>query len=320
MFHLTYWERSQIQVLLKENYSHREIAQVLNRSNRTISQEIKKYSINWVYIPGIAEIMRKATRALVNSLLHCRIPRWSPLDSYIIDKVQQYWSPEQIVWVRKTRTWEALSIKTVYNHINRTHPELIEKYFRRSWKPYKYWTITAKYIYDRVSIRERPEIANIKWEIWDWEADTMWWKWYRRWLVTLTERKSLYEKAILVINKNATTVTKALCDMLDEIPQKARKSITFDNWTEFANHFELKYRYWIQTYFCDPWRPWQRWLNENFNWLLRQFFPKWSKTSNIKKLKQKDVEMYVWLLNNRPRKTLNYSTPINFLNECVHLK
>lgn len=290
----------------------------MRRSNRTISQEIKNYSVWWKYIADIAWIMRKTKRWIINSIQHCRIKRWWELDRYIIEKIERYRSPEQIAWVWRNKTWEKLSTKTVYTQIKRAHPELIEKYFRRKWKTYKYWTEPAWYIYDRLSIHERPESINRKEEIWHREADTMRWEKYKRWIVTLTERKSLCEMWYLVFSKDAKTITEALCKMLENMPKEIRKSITFDNWREFVNHFELKWKYWIETYFCDPWNPWQRWLNENFNWLLRQFAPK--KTKWLK-LTQRKVEKYIDLLNNRPRKTLNYLSPIEFLhNQCVLLK
>lgn len=179
-------------------------------------------------------------------------------------------------------------------------------------KPYKYWTIQAKYIYDRVSIHERPkEIDNYE-EFGHREADTMRWTWYKRWFATLTERKSKMELAYLLFGKDAITTTEALWKMIESVPKELMKSITFDNGTEFVNHFELKGRYGIETYFCDPWDPWQRWLNENFNWLLREFAPK--KTKWLK-FKQKDVDIMVELLNNRPRKSLEYSTPKEYLQE-----
>lgn len=313
MHQLQYEDCVTIQVLLWELLSHREIAKRIGFSNWTVSKEIKKYSINWKYNAKIARLKRKIQRLLINSLIHVRIQRWWELDKYVLDKLEQHRSPEQIVWRwKKEHQNEKLSVNTVYTNIKRSYPELAKQLFRRKMKPYKYWTIQAKYIYDRVSIRERPEIINNNEEFWHREADTMRWTWYKRWFVTLTERKSKMELAYLVFWKDAITTTEALWKMIEEMPNNLRKSITFDNWTEFVNHFELKAKYWIQTYFCDPWDPWQRWLNENFNWLLREFAPKKCKWLLFN---QKNVDTMVGFLNNRPRKCLNYDTPIEYLKK-----
>jgi IS30 family transposase len=80
----------------------------------------------------------------------------------------------------------------------------------------------------------------------------------------------------------------------------------------------LKGIYGIKTYFCDPWQPWQRGLNENTNGLLRQRFPKNNPSVLIN---QERLDWALNLLNNRPRKTLDYLSPIQILNfHCVLLK
>ena len=311
MLQLSYKEMCEIQVLLEEKYSHRKIAKVLWRHHSTISDEIKKYSVNWRYIAEIAFIQRNTKRALINSLIHCRIPRWSKLDKYIKEKLKLHWSPEQIAWRwKKEHLEEKLGIKTIYTFIKRVYPELAKELFRRKMKPYKYWTIQAKYIYDRVSIHERPEKVNKYEEFGHREADTMWWTWYKWWFVTLTERKSKMELARIVYSKESVIVTEELGKMIESVPKELVKSITFDNGTEFVNHFELKAKYGIKTYFCDPWDPWQRWLNEYTNGLLREFAPKKCKWL---KFKQEDVDKMVRLLNMRPRKKLDYDTPIEYL-------
>ena len=84
MSQISYKERERIQVLLELKYSHKKIAKILWKGNKAVSEEIKRNSINWKYIAEIAEIIRRTKRWLVNSLIHCRIPRWSPLDKYIL--------------------------------------------------------------------------------------------------------------------------------------------------------------------------------------------------------------------------------------------
>ena len=319
MSQLTYEDCMKIQIYLEEKMlSCRAIAQKLGKSNRTVSEEIKKYTTNGVYIAEIARTMRKTKRALLNVLIHTRIPKWSELDIFIVEKVKAYWSPEQITNNRKMETGESLAVQTVYTHLKKEHKELVKEYFRRHGKAYKYGTITAKVIYNRVSIHERPKEVEEKVELWHWEADTIRGKWYKRGILTLTERVSKYEIAYLLKDKGKESTYEGLCSLLDQLPSELRKSITFDNWTEFVEHFMLKPLYGIDTYFADVWNPWQRGLNENTNGLLRQFFPR-----NCPKtlVTQEKLDWALNLLNNRPRKTLGYLSPVQILDlHCVLLK
>jgi IS30 family transposase len=314
---LLYTDCVAIQIYLREKLSHREIARKLDRSNSSISDEIRKYSMNGKYIASIAWIMRQTKRKLVNAL-HYKIQRWNPLDLFIVEKIKQYRSPEQIAWRWRKETWEIISKDTIYSHVKRNYPELIKKYFRRKGKQYKYGTTKAWYIYDRKSIRERPIEAKLKSELWHREWDTVWWANRKWWFVTFTERKSWYELAWVLEEKYATIVTETTRQLFQNLPNELKKTVTLDNWREFVEHYMWKWLCWLDTYFADVWNPWQRWLNENTNWLLRQFYPKKTRLSNIS---QQELDYYVSLLNNRPRKRNNYLTPTEVLKTyCADLK
>ena len=314
MPHLTYTECVQIQVLLDEAYSHRKIGLKLCRSNRTISQEIKKYSINWIYVASTAWLMRKTKRNLINTLLHTRIlPDWR-LEQYIHEKIRTYWSPEQIAGRRRKETWESLSTDTVYKYIYKQYPEWIKKYLRRKGKKYVHHREKIGYILHRKSIRERPKI---EWW-WHWEWDTMWWRKRKWWFATFNEIESWYLLAWPLVERKAMNVTEKTRELFERIPEELRKTMTLDNGREFVEHFMMKEMCWLDTYFADPGNPWQRWANENTNGLLRQWYPKWA---DLWWVSQEELDYYVKLLNNRPRKRLDYQTPIEFLSKtyCVLL-
>ena len=289
---LTYEECIKIQVYLEEGLKHRMIAKKLRRSNSSISDEIRKYSVKGEYIASIAWVMRQTKRRLLN-LFHYKIQHWDPLDIFIIEKIKQYRSPEQVAGRWRKETWEVVSKDTIYSHIKRNHPELIKKYFRRNWKKYKYGTIKADYIYQRVSIHERPIAAKLKLEVWHREWDTVRWTRNTWWFVTFTERKSWFELAMVIGQKYATIVTEATRQLFETIPQELKKTVTLDNGKEFVEHYMWKWLCWLDTYFADVWNAWQRGLNENTNWLLRQFYPKKTSLSNVS---QKELDYNVNLL------------------------
>lgn len=307
MAQLQYEECVRIQVYLEEWRKHRWIGKKLGRSNSTISAEVGRYSAWGVYRAKIAWEMRKTRRRLINTL-RCKIERWGELEEDVRSKIEQYWSPEQIAWEGK-KVWK----DTIYKRLKQ-YPELVKKYCRRRWKKYKYGTIMAGYIYNRVSIHERPDFIEWYARLWDWEWDTV-----GNGCVTYVDRKSKYLLSGLTNGKYAKHVTEKTVELFKSIPEELRKSITLDNGREFVEHYMWKWMCGIEsTYFADKWHPGQRWLNENTNGLLRQFFPK---KTDFNKVSEEELAKAVELLNNRPRKSLGYKTPTQVLfPNCADLK
>jgi len=93
-----------------------------------------------------------------------------------------------------------------------------------------------------------------------------------------------------------------------------RKTITFDNGTENAGHMRLKTELGINTYFCNPYHSWEKGTVENMIGLIRRKFPKSTNFSTVNNEKLKELEVQ---LNNRPRKCLNYMTPIEIMKLCT---
>lgn len=307
MAQLQYEECIRIQVYLEEWRKHRWIGKKLGRSNSTISAEVGRYSAWGVYRAKVAWELRKTRRRLVNTL-RCKIERWGELEEDVRRKIEQYWSPEQIAWEGK-KVWK----DTIYKRLKQ-YPELVRKYCRRRWKKYRYGTITAWYIYKRVSIHERPDFIERYERLWDWEWDTV-----GNGCVTYVDRKSKYLLSGLTNGKYAKHVTEKTVELFKGIPEELRKSVTLDNGREFVEHYMWKWMCGIErTYFADKWQPGQRWLNENTNGLLRQFFPK---KTDFKKVREEELAKAVELLNNRPRKSLGYKTPTQVLfPNCAVLK
>jgi len=122
----------------------------------------------------------------------------------------------------------------------------------------------------------------------------------------VVERKTRFPASGCMKNKRAETCNRALSEAFANISNSSIKSITFDNGLEFYYHENLKELFECDTFFADPYSPWQRGSNENANRILRRFFPK---KMNFSNLTQEDVDKAVHKINSIPRKSLGYRTP-----------
>ena len=113
----------------------------------------------------------------------------------------------------------------------------------------------------------------------------------------------------------AQAVRDAIAETITTLPQQLRRSLAWDQGAEMAQHDQLRIETKLDIYFCDPQSPWQRGTNENTNGLLRQYFPK---GTDLSRHSRSDLDAVATTLNNRPRKTLGYKTPIETLNEHLH--
>ena len=110
----------------------------------------------------------------------------------------------------------------------------------------------------------------------------------------------------------AQAVRDAIAASIETLPEQLRRSLTWDQGAEMAQHAQLRIDTGLQVFFCDPHSPWQRGTNENTNGLLRQYFPK---GTDLSKHSLGDLTAVATALNSRPRKTLGWKTPAEVLNE-----
>jgi IS30 family transposase len=114
----------------------------------------------------------------------------------------------------------------------------------------------------------------------------------------------------------AEAVRDAITRAIFTLPEQLRRSLTWDQGAELAQHARLKIDAGVQVYFCDPHSPWQRGTNENTNGLLRQYFPK---GTDLNLHNADDLEAVALALNTRPRKTLGWKTPAETLDELLRV-
>ncbi|MFD9541440.1 IS30 family transposase [Streptomyces sp. NPDC060022] len=112
--------------------------------------------------------------------------------------------------------------------------------------------------------------------------------------------------------RGAEAVKDAITATITTLPEQLRRSLTWDRGTELAQHAQLRVDAGLRVYFADPHSPWQRGTNENTNGLLRQYFPK---GTDLSRWGIDELQAVAFTLNNRPRKTLAWKTPVEALNE-----
>lgn len=158
----------------------------------------------------------------------------------------------------------------------------------------------------RVGIENRPEIASLKTEIGHWESDTIIGSNHQGAIVTHVDKASKYLMAELVREKTAEAICQVTLKLFGELEDEKKKTMTSDNGKEFSGHEELAKRLGVDWYFANPYHSWERGLNEHTNGLIRQYYPK---GTNFRIIKPEDLNNVVEMINNRPRKSLDYWTP-----------
>ena len=312
-------ERYMIKVLLESDFSFFEIATKLNRSPSTITREIhrntpKRGRGSGIYNPEWAQIKTELRHAVKHK--HRKLT--SEIRQEICRGIIDDWSPEQIAGRAAKEGKPMVSHETIYKIIyedRRNGGQLYTHLRRRHRKRRK-----RKNLYDnrgiiqnRIFLDRRPEAANNKSRIGHFEGDTIVGKDHKGAIVSLTEMKTKYQFMLKVQERSADNIQYAIEMLLgDHFPWI--KTLTVDNGKEFACHEKIAADLALKVFFCDPYSPWQRGLNENQNGLIRQYIPK---STSFENLIDHDITKIANRLNNRPRKTLGFETPKEALNKYL---
>jgi transposase, IS30 family len=239
----------------------------------------------------------------------------SDVAAFIRDKIQQKWSPEQISGYAKKHQLFSIGKEWIYQfilkdkvkggklYLNLRHQN--KRYRKRYGSPKRTGPIK-----NRRFIDERPSIVDEKKRIGDWEIDTIIGKQQKQAVVSIVERFS--KKTILkkVSTRTAQSVAASTIETLKSHGNLVL-SITADNGSEFAYHEKISKELNIDFYFAHPYSSWERGLNENTNGLVRQYLKKGSSFAEVTDM---DLEVITSYLNDRPRKSLGYSTPNEIFN------
>lgn len=306
-------ERLEIEILLGKGYSHRAIARSMNRSNNTISYEVKTYSgvngYNAQNAHQYAQTARKDTRREWSKIEH--IP---DLKIYIIEGLENHWNPDEIAgrMKKEKKPWYA-SKTAIYEWLWSIYGQqyCVHLYSGR-YHSTKHTKKTERVmIPERVGIDERPLGATNRTRYFHWESDTIVSrKGCSGGLSVGSERKSRLVVATKVTSMSTTEHMEAV---QRHVALYKTLSITFDNGIENKHHRILG----IPTFFCEPYSSWQKGGVENVNKMLRRYFPK---GTNFRTVSQKKVDEAVRLINNKPRKILGYMTSLEVALKCGIIK
>lgn len=307
--HFTRDDRVNLSVLLKTGATREEIGRILNKDPVSMWREIKRNSAAGRYIPSCAG--KRARKRKTHRKKKIENDEW--LKKYVIKRLKLYWSPEQIAG-RLRRNGVVICHETIYGYIIR-HKKL-KQYLRCQKGRYRRRHGTKKREKQREYakkrwIGERPEIVNTRARIGDWEGDTIIGRERTKRILTHVERKSGFLIADKLDVVSADIVAEKTIERLRQFPRGKRRSITYDNGTEFASHEIIERKTKVSVYFANPYHSWERGTVENTNGLIRQFFPKRSSFASIT---NEDVQRVTRLLNRRPRKRLNYVTPFEIFH------
>jgi len=234
----------------------------------------------------------------------------------ITEFIRQYYSPDQAGQA------VGLSHATVYRWLWAQPKAFIAsmwQFMRHKKLRRKYGTKRRKQqreIQKKRWIEQRPQTANDRLFFGHWEGDTVRGNRHSGYLVTLVERKSGY--ALVGHIQRATKEAFRQCaeQLLAPLPGHLKRSLTLDNGSEMADFEELESHTGMRVYFAHPYHSWERGSNENFNGLLRQFFPK---HRNLKSIRETELDLAVNLLNTRPRKRHGYVSPAELLKPYLYV-
>jgi len=198
--------------------------------------------------------------------------------------------------------------EAIYQYIYIQAPDLIaylarKHKKRRTKNPYRG---TVERIKNRVSIALRPTQADDREMVGHWESDSMVGGDRKSGLNVLLERVTRLVNISLMKNKTAQETKSAVTRRLSNHPDELVKSITYDNGSENVLHQEINDKLGVQSFFCEPYHSWEKGSVEQINGLIRRYLPKGTDFNNVTAAEINRIEK---LLNNRPRKCLNYRTP-----------
>jgi len=316
--------RIELAVLRRAKHTPKECADQLGMAKSSLTRELARNSNEDGTYSGATAHTRYLARRRSAKQQSRKLENDKTLRTYIRRRLRKRDSPEQIAGrIRLKTSHQNISHETIYQWIFSEAPEL-KKQLRRIGKKGKYRRRRGTKIREKHReedkirrIDTRPAVVERRERIGDYEGDTMIGKDKTKRLVTNVERKSGYGMINKLDNVSAEAMHDTLEKRFDKIPKSKKHTYTYDNGVELGKEdksLEKKLR--MDVYRAYPYHSWERGSNENFNGLVRDFFPK---GTDFAKVSEKDVRRVERNLNNRPRKRLGYLTPLEVFTGATQI-
>ena len=323
---LTLEEREEISRAIARGQSARQIARALRRCHTTIAREINRCGGRDRY---------RAHAADREAWVRARRPRPAKLElcpelrRLVEEQLRKDHSPEQIAgWLKleypdneAMRVSHETIYRALYVQARGTLKRELTQHLRRGRQRRFARTQSSKRSGQgkrtgMLMISERPPEVEDRAVPGHWEGDLLMGnRQSAAAIATLVERSTRYCQLVaLAEGPDAEAVAEALKRSITTLPAQLRRSLTWDQGPEMAEHRRFAVDTGVEVYFCDPRSPWQRGSNENTNGLLRQYFPKRESLAGVTQQRCDEVAAK---LNGRPRKTLGFHTPAEKLQELI---
>jgi len=322
--HLSAEDRETLSLGLTQGESLRALARVLGRAPSTLCREYARNTTRGRPY--------RACTAQSQAAIRARQPRRSRklLDSWLWQYVRTHLaegcSPEQIVG-RLQRAYpdemgKQLSAETIYaglyvlpRGILRSELLAALRQARKARRPRARGTDRRGQIHNMTPIAERPAEVVARTVPGHWEGDLIKGARNGSAVGTLVERTTRLVILARMDGTDARSAREGFTKTLRHVPALLRKTLTYDRGKEMAEHERLAERLAIRVFFADPYSPWQRGTNENTNGLLRQYLPKGTDLSGYT---QRELNAIAHRLNTRPRKCLDFATPLEVYAQLRH--
>lgn len=306
--HLRPEERVEIAVLKGKGYSLRSIAKALGRSHSSLSRELRRNEVSGIYEAPKAQHKAYCSRRR-SKYQGMKVADHTELEKYVQEKLKRHWTPEQIAGrLRDEASLPYVSRMGIYKYLYSSYGQKYCEYLpSKRYRPKKRTgkKTEREMIPNRVGIEQRPEEVTGREVFGHYEADTV------------VSKRNTGKAALCVLEERMTRKTfirripsmrpgknnKALREMSKNLPMQ---TLTLDNGIENKHHEKLSRKLKISIFFCNVYRSWEKGGVENTNGRIRRFFPK---GTNFSKIKPAAIAKVQRILNNTPRKCLNYKTP-----------